>query len=371
MPRQKLNLKAAGDPKKAAKQSGLRYVHDDIPGVTRRASGKGFAYYGTDGSLIRNRDVLRRIRGLAIPPAWTEVWICPYPEGHIQATGRDAKGRKQYRYHPRWREVRDMTKYSRMIAFGEALPRLRERIADDLRLRGLPKRKVIAAVVALLARTRIRVGNEEYRKTNRSYGLTTLRDQHVDIDQSRLQFRFRGKSGMVHHISLSDRRLAQVVRRCQDLPGQELFQYLDDEDGRQPVDSGDVNDYVKEATGDDFTSKDFRTWAGTLEVARKLQQLGPAGSLTEAKRNTVEAVKGAAECLGNRPATCRKHYVHPAVIDAYLEGRPMELPCRNNGRDDDILSEGAEEERDVLLRFLRRCEKRLVEEQGNCRPGKT
>ncbi|HZS08786.1 MAG TPA: DNA topoisomerase IB [Blastocatellia bacterium] len=306
--------------REAAKSAGLRYVNDTSPGILRRRAGKGFSYIGVDGKPLRDADELARIRALAIPPAWTGVWICPSPHGHIQATGRDAKGRKQYRYHARWRAVRDETKYDRMIAFGHALPRIRERTESDLVLPGLPREKVLATVVRLLERTLIRVGNEEYARANRSFGLTTLRDQHVRVKGSTLRFEFRGKSGVRHTIDLNDRRLARIVRRCQELPGQELFQYLDEAGEPQSIGSAEVNDYLREITGEDFTAKDFRTWAGTVFAALALQESEDFDSEAEAKRNVVRAIESVAARLGNTVAVCRKSYVHPVVIELYTEG---------------------------------------------------
>ena len=312
----------APEPAASARLAGLRYVTDAMPGLRRRRQGKGFAYLGPEGRPLRNRVERRRIEALAIPPAWREVWICPRPDGHLQATGRDARGRKQYRYHPEWRAVRDDTKFGRMVAFGEALPRLRARIESDLERPGLPREKVLAAVVRLLEKTLVRVGNEEYTRHNGSFGLTTLRARHVDIAGATLRFQFRGKSGKEHSVEVSDRRLARVVRSCRDLPGHELFQYLDDSGERQAIDSTDVNDYLRAATGLDLTAKDFRTWGGTVLalsalLAAAADELPPG----EANRAVVEAVKQVAGQLGNRPATCRKYYVHPAVIDAFLGGR--------------------------------------------------
>ena len=308
------------DPVKSAKAVGLRYVSDDQPGIQRKRSGKGFTYIGTDGKRIRDRQERERIEALGIPPAWENVWICPLPNGHLQATGRDEKGRKQYRYHSLWREIRDQTKFARLLVFSEALPQLRERIEHDLALPGLPRNKVLAAVVRLMELTRIRVGNEQYAKENRSFGLTTMRDRHVDISGSKLQFHFRGKSGVEHDIELKDRRLAKIVKRCQDIPGQELFQYLDEAGQRQAIDSGDVNDYLREITGQDFTAKDFRTWSGTVLAAMELAELEVCDSQTQTKKNVVQAIKTVAAHLGNRPATCRKYYVHPGVLDAYTDG---------------------------------------------------
>ncbi len=304
----------------SAEAAGLRYISDTGPGITRRRAGKHFSYLGLDGAPIRDRAELDRIKGLGIPPAWKDVWICPDPLGHIQATGRDAKGRKQYRYHPRWREIRDETKYGRMMAFGRALPRIRERTNQDLARRGLPREKVLATVVRLLEATLIRVGNEEYARTNESFGLTTMRDDHVDVQDSKIHFHFRGKSGVEHTVDVKDRRLAAVVRRSQDLPGQELFQYIDEDGERQTIDSGDVNEYLREITGEDFTAKDFRTWAGTVLAAQALQEFGEFDSEAHAKRNVVAAIEAVASRLGNTRAISRKSYVHPAIIEGYMDG---------------------------------------------------
>ena len=273
---------------------------------------------------MRDAATLARVRSLAVPPAWTDVWICPRADGHIQATGRDARGRKQYRYHPLWRQVRDASKYERMQAFGAALPRIREACDRDLRCPGMPREKVLAAVVRLLETTLIRVGNDEYARDNRSYGLTTLRNRHVTIDGSRIEFRFRGKSGVRHDVRLKDRRLATVVRRCREIPGQELFQYIDDDGERHAVTSGDVNAYLRAIAGEDFTAKDFRTWAGTVLATLALQEFERFDSVAEAKRNIVRAVERVAERLGNTPAVCRSCYIHPAVVDAYLEGTMLD-----------------------------------------------
>jgi DNA topoisomerase-1 len=309
----------AVDPAVSAKMAGLRYVSDAAPGIRRRRAGKNSSYVAPDGAPVRDRETLRRIRSLAIPPAWEDVWICPAQNGHIQATGRDAKGRKQYRYHPRWREVRDETKYGRMIAFGRALPQIRTRVERDLALPDLPREKVLAAVVRLLETTLVRVGNEEYARNNGSYGLTTMRDEHAEINGHTVRFVFRGKSGKEHRIGVRDRRLARIVKRCQDLPGQDLFQYVDESGQQQSVGSSDVNDYLREITGEDFTAKDFRTWAGTVLAALALQEFEEFDSETQAKRNIVRAIESVAERLGNTPAVCRKCYVHPAIIDSYLD----------------------------------------------------
>lgn len=308
------------DPMEAARLARLRYVHDDAPGIRRVRHGKGFRYKGPDGAPVKDAETLGRIRSLVIPPAWTEVWICTAPNGHIQATGRDARGRKQYRYHPRWREVRDETKYTKMIAFGEALPTIRSAVEADLKRPGLPREKILATVVRLLEVTLIRVGNEEYARNNHSYGLTTLQNQHIDIDGSALRFRFRGKSGKEHAITVRDRRLAQIVGRCSELPGQDLFQYIGDDGQSHPIESADVNECLKQIAGDEFTAKDFRTWAGTVLAACALQELAAFDSKTQAQKNIVQAIKSVAERLGNTPAICKRCYVHPAVLEAYVDG---------------------------------------------------
>jgi len=312
------------DPIASAKAAGLRYVSDARPGIRRKRAGKGYAYLDTDGRAIRDPEVVGRIRALAIPPAWTDVWISPHPDGHIQATGRDDRGRKQYRYHPRWRRVRDEAKYCRMMAFGQALPRLRERVDEDLARPGLPKEKVLAAVVRLLETTLIRVGNEEYARTNRSFGLTTMRDRHVAIGGATVRFGFRGKSGIWHTIDLNDRRLARVVKRCRELPGQELFQYLDEAGEPRSIDSDDVNAYLRSIAGEDFTAKDFRTWAGTVLAAMALREFEAFDTQTQAKSNVVRAIETVAERLGNTPTVCRKCYVHPEIINTYLDGTMLE-----------------------------------------------
>jgi DNA topoisomerase-1 len=306
------------DPVEAAKAAKLRYVNDTKPGIKRKRAGRGFTYIGANGKRITDEEDLERIKALAIPPAWTEVWICPFPNGHIQATGRDEKGRKQYCYHERWGEQRNLTKFSRMVAFGEALPAIRAKVRRDLSLPGLPREKVLATVVRLLEATLIRVGNPEYVRMNQSFGLTTLRDRHVEISGSKLHFQFHGKSGKNHVIDLQDKRLAKIVKRCRDLPGYELFQYLDDDGERQSIESADVNDYLRESTGEEFSAKDFRTWAGTLLALNTLQQLDPSDKPT--KKNVVAMIKQVAEQLGNTPAVARSYYVHPGVIEAYLMG---------------------------------------------------
>ncbi len=300
--------------------TGLRYVCDTAPGIRRVANGSGFRYLDLNGRTVRCAKTLSRIRALVVPPAWTDVWICPDPAGHIQATGRDARGRKQYRYHPRWREARDGSKFDQLAAFGRALPRLRACADADLSRPGLPREKVLAAVVQLLDRTHLRVGNAEYVRANNSFGLSTLLDRHVRFDGPELLLKFRGKSGVWHERSVADRRLAKIVRRCRDLPGQELFQYLDDAGGQRSVGSADVNEYIRSAAGGGFTAKVFRTWAGTVEAAVRLADREPPASQTAAKKAVVEVVKEVAADLGNTPAVCRKSYIHPAVLDAFLAG---------------------------------------------------
>ncbi len=313
---------SAPDPQEAARAAGLRYVSDGRPGITRRRSGRGWSYRSPDGTLLGDRRTLARIRGLAIPPAWSDVWISPVVSGHIQATGRDARSRKQYRYHARWRDVRDEAKYDRTIAFAESLPAIRARVESDMGLRGVPRDKVLAAIVRLLEITFIRVGNAEYARDNRSYGLTTLHDKHAVIEGSEVTFKFRGKSGRDHKVDIRDRRLAAIVRRCQELPGQELFQYIDEHGDVQDVTSTDVNEYLRQITGQTFTAKDFRTWAGTVLAAQALRALEGTASGTERelRSNVVRAVEQVAQSLGNTPTVCRQCYVHPAIIEAYLDG---------------------------------------------------
>ncbi len=308
------------DPVVSARSAGLRHVVDTGPGFGRRATKAGFTILGLDGKPVRDAEHLARIRALAIPPAWVGVWICPEADGHLQATGRDGKGRKQYRYHPRWRTVRDESKYGRMMAFAAALPSIRGRVDADLSRPGLPREKVLAAVVRLLETTLIRVGNEEYARTNKSFGLTTMRDRHVRVGRKSVRFEFKGKSGVRHEIDLADPRLARIVGRCRDLPGQELFQYLDGDDQPRTIDSADVNAYLREVSGQDFTAKDFRTWAGTVLASLALREFEAFDSATQAKKNLVAAIERVAERLGNTPSVCRKCYVHPEVIGAYLDG---------------------------------------------------
>jgi DNA topoisomerase I len=313
-------IEVVTDAVDVAEDAGLRYVSDDQPGYTRKPKGDDSEYFDTDGKPIRDETRLLRIRRLAIPPAYRDVWISPSPNGHIQATGRDARDRKQYRYHERWREARAENKYDRMLVFGEALPKIRRQVNKDMGLRDLPQKKVLATVVHLLGRTFIRIGNEEYARENKSFGLTTMRGRHVDVKGAKLRFRFRGKSGVQHEIDVNDRRLANIIRKLQDLPGQDIFQYEDETGEVRNISSQDVNDYLHEITGEEFTAKDFRTWAGTVLTAMALNAQGPAANETEAKKNIKDAIAAVATILGNTPTVCRKCYVHPVVLEAYLDG---------------------------------------------------
>jgi DNA topoisomerase-1 len=325
------------DPQAAAKAARLHYVMDDELGIARKKAGSGFRYISPDGKNITDEAELERIGALRIPPAWTDVWISTYPNGHIQATGRDAKGRKQYRYHERWTDRRNLVKFSRMIAFGEALPALRDHIQQDLKQQGLPREKVLATIVELLDTTRIRIGNQEYAKANESYGLTTLRDKHVNVSGSTLRFHFRGKSGKEHEIDVKDKRLARIVQQAKDVPGKELFQYIAEDGSHHPIASNDVNAYLHEITGQDFTAKDFRTWGGTMLAILAFQECEPCETFTQAKKNVTATVKRVAEELGNTPAVCRKYYVHPLVVEAYTDGtltkalESIKLPTSANG----------------------------------------
>jgi DNA topoisomerase-1 len=304
----------------AAEDAGLRYVTDDQSGFSRQRKGEEFEYLDQKGKPIRDEQRLLRIKRLAIPPAWTEVWICPSSNGHIQATGRDARRRKQYRYHERWREIRDENKYDRLVNFGKALPKIRKRLKRDLALKGLPREKVLATIVQLLERSFIRVGNEEYARENKSFGLTTMQDRHVDVKGSKLRFRFRGKSGRQHEVDVTDRRIARIVSNLQDLPGQSLFQYVDDEGKVRDITSQDVNEYLREITGEDFTAKDFRTWSGTVLAAIALNAAGEFETKKQAKANIKNAIEAVAKVLGNTPAISRQCYIHPAILETYLNG---------------------------------------------------
>jgi DNA topoisomerase I len=307
----------------AAKDAGLQYVSDDRPGYRRRANGEDFAYFDTQGKRIRDQQRLLRVKHLAIPPAWTDVWICPSPNGHIQATGRDARRRKQYRYHNRWREMRDENKFGRLADFAKALPQIRKRVDHDIKLPGLPREKVLATVVRLLEHTFIRVGNDEYARENKSFGLTTIKNRHVTLKGAHLRFRFRGKSGRQHEVDVRDREVAKVISRLQDLPGQDLFQYVDDDDKLRDVRSQDVNDYLRDITNENFTAKDFRTWGGTLLSALALNAQGGFVTNKQGKVNVKTAISAVAQLLGNTPAICRKCYVHPAIVEAYLSGKQI------------------------------------------------
>jgi DNA topoisomerase-1 len=307
-------------PTDSARAAGLRYVYDTRPGFTRHRTRTGFRYATPDGQALRDKETLARIKSLVIPPAWESVWICTLPNGHLQATGRDAKRRKQSRYHPDWRKARDQSKYEHMLHFGATLPTIRQRVNEHLTLPGLPREKVLATIVRLLETTFIRIGNESYARENNSFGLTTLRRRHVDINGSRLTFKFKGKSGVEHTINLTDRRLARIVKTCRDIPGYELFEYLDDDGTPRCLDSNHVNDYLREVSAQDFTAKDFRTWAGTVLACMTLRAFEPCDTQTQLKKNTVEAIKSVAQRLGNTPSVCRKCYIHPAVLDAYLTG---------------------------------------------------
>jgi DNA topoisomerase-1 len=343
------------DPREAARSAGLIHVSDDRPGISRRRTGKGFSYRDAEGKLIRDADVLARIRKLAIPPAYTDVWICARPNGHIQATGRDARGRKQYRYHPSFREVRESAKYAHMLEFAAALPALRRQVETDMALPGLPREKVLATVVHLLETTMIRVGNEDYARQNRSYGLTTLKSRHMNVDPSgkELLFAFKGKSGKFWRVTLRDRRLAKIMRAIQELPGQHLFQYLDDDGARHDIGSEDVNDYLREISGSSITAKDFRTWNGTVLAATALSKCEMAENASAAKRNIRDVIAQIATQLGNTPTICRKCYVHPDILEAYLAADLIleSLPTAQPKISDKTYITAEEE---VVVSFLRR-----------------
>jgi DNA topoisomerase-1 len=333
----------------AAERAGLRYVSDDEPGITRRRKGDAFTYVDARGKPVKNAATLDRIRKLAVPPAYEDVWICADADGHIQATGRDARGRKQCRYHARWHETRDANKYERMIAFGSMLPRLRKRIDAHMRRAGLGRRKVLATVVHLLDTTLIRIGNQDYARANESYGLTTLRNRHVAVTSSELRFDFKGKSGKIWKLKVRDRRIARIVRQIQELPGQQLFQYINRSGEMRAVTSSDVNDYLREISGEPVSAKDFRTWAGTVLAAMELGELAAFASATAAKKNVREAISRVAARLGNTPTICRKCYVHPHVLDTYMEGE-LANRMRRKGR----APAGLEPEEAAVLAFLKR-----------------
>jgi DNA topoisomerase-1 len=342
------------DPIESAKAAGLRYVSDASPGISRKRWRSKFRYLHPDGTVVDDEETLARIKSLVVPPAWKDVWICTSPKGHLQATGRDARGRKQSRYHPRWREVRDETKYERMMMFGSTLPTIRARVEQDLSKPGLPREKILATIVRLMEATLIRVGNAEYARQNQSYGLTTMRGKHVHVEGATVTFKFQGKSGVKHTIDINDRRLARIVQRCQDIPGYELFQYVDSDGTHHTVDSADVNEYVREASGQYFTAKDFRTWAGTVLACMMLQECEAFESETQAKKNVVEVIKAVAARLGNTPSVCRKCYVHPVVLDCYLSGAMMK---RVEQRVEEESAEALEELRQeevALMKLMRR-----------------
>ena len=322
LPEPTFDLEPALDPAASAKAAGLRYISDRRPGLRRKKTPTGFRYTTAEGAPVKDTETLARIKSLVIPPAWTDVWISPLANGHLQTTGRDARGRKQSRYHPKWREIRDETKYERMAHFAEALPLIRQRVDHDLALPGLPKNKVLATIVRLMEETHIRVGNEEYARENHSYGLTTMQDKHVDVHGSHITFSFQGKSRVHHTIDLRDKRLAKIIQRCEDIPGHELFHFLDHDGTPHSIDSSDVNEYLRDITHQHFTAKDFRTWAGSVLASNLLAEFDPWTTATQAKKNVVEAIKRVAERLGNTPSVCRKCYVHPAVLEHYLTALP-------------------------------------------------
>ncbi len=344
----------------AAREVGLRWVSDAAPGIRRRRAGRGFVFVGVDGARVTDDEALRRIQALAIPPAWTSVWICALAHGHIQATGRDAAGRKQYRYHAAWRAVRSRTKYRELIEFARGLPALRRRVDRDLRRPALDRERVLAAAVSLLDRGLLRVGNDEYAKKNKSFGLTTLRPHHARVQGSTIRLRYRGKSGVERDVSVDDPRLARVVRRCQDLAGYELFQWVDDDGTVHDVGSGDVNDYLREVTGRDVTAKHFRTWGGTLTCAVTLARMPRARTKRELKKNLCRAIEVAARHLGNRPATCRGFYVHPAVLDGYEDGRLEALMRRTPLRERPTPTRGLSPEEQQVLALIEEHEARAL-----------
>ena len=349
----RLPVEAALNPELAAKQAQLRYGDDSAPGITRHKARNGFDYRLPDSAVVRDIDTLKRIRSLAIPPAWTNVWICLHSNGHLQATGRDARGRKQYRYHSRWREVRDEAKYNKLLIFTQVLPQLRARVEEDLKRPGLQRERVLAAIVRLMELTFFRVGNSEYAKANESFGLTTLRDRHVAIEGSRIHISFRGKSGKHHETDINDRRLARIVKSCRDLPGYELFQYMDAEGQRHTVGSAEVNEYLREITGEEITAKDFRTWAGTQLAAEALREFEAFDSEAERKRAVVRAVEKVAKHLGNTPTICRRCYIHPAVLEGYFEGTMLQTLADNTRKYLAANIEGMSAEEAAVAAFLR------------------
>jgi DNA topoisomerase-1 len=343
-------ITVVSDPIEAAEEAGLRYISDDQSGYTRKVKGDDFEYFDAEGRLIHDELRLLRIKRLAIPPAWTDVWICPSANCHIQATGRDARKRKQYIYHERWREMRDENKYERILSFAEALPKIRRRVSKDLSLPGLPRNKVLATIVQLLEGSFIRVGNEEYARENKSFGLTTMQDRHVDVKGSKMRFRFRGKSGIKHDVDVTDRRIARIILKLQDLPGQELFQYVDENDEVRSISSQDVNDYLREISGEDFTAKDFRTWAGTVLAAIALNAAGEFETKKQAKANVKNAIGAVAKILRNTPAICRKCYIHPVILESYLAGNSIEGLKRKAEKEEPVLSGAQRSRTDLDLR---------------------
>ena len=366
----RLPVEAALDPEVAAKLAQLRYVDDASPGITRHKARNGLDYHLPDGALVRDIQILKRIRSLAIPPAWTNVWICLHSNGHLQATGRDARGRKQYRYHPRWREVRDEAKYTKLLIFTRVLPQLRARVEEDLKRPGLQRERVLAAIVRLMELTFFRVGNSEYAKSNKSFGLTTLRDRHVAIEGSRIHISFRGKSGKHHETDINDRRLARIVKDCRDLPGYELFQYLDDDGERHTVGSAEVNEYLREITGEEITAKDFRTWAGTQLAAEALREFEAFDGEAERKRAVVRAVEKVAKHLGNTPTICRRCYIHPAVLDGYLDGTMLGALAENTRKYLAENVDGMSAEEAAVTAFLRLRLDELAEQDQSRSPAK-
>lgn len=352
------SMSVLNDPADFARAAGLRYVTDHRPGIARKRFRDTFRYTLPDGSPVKDAETLARIKSLVIPPAWNDVWICKEANGHLQATGRDARGRKQSRYHPKWRAIRDENKYERMTHFAEALPGIRARVHHDLGLHGLPRNKVLATIVSLMEVTHIRVGNTEYAKENHSYGLTTMQNKHVDVHGSEITFSFQGKSRVHHTIHLHDKRLARIIRQCEEIPGHELFQYLDQDGNHHVIDSQAVNEYLREITGQHFTAKDFRTWAGTVMAAKMLHEFEPFQNVTEAKRNIVAAIKQVASELGNTPSVCRKCYVHPAVLDAYMGG--MTKQEAKEELDDQIAEQAEKVTEEQAVHGLRDEERALV-----------
>jgi DNA topoisomerase-1 len=360
VPDQRTKLNGAGPaPRASARATGLTYVTDEATGIRRIKSGKGFRYKNSRGKTVGDRATLARIRALVIPPAWNDVWICPNPRGHLQATGRDARGRKQHRYHPRWREVRDASKYDRLLDFAKVLPSIRRRLGRDLKRNGIDRERILATVVRLMDLTLIRVGNEQYARDNHSYGLSTMKDRHATVRGRTIRFRFRGKSGKSHDIAVEDPRLARIVRQSQDIPGQDLFQYYDDDGRPHAITSGDVNDYLREISGGEFTSRDFRTWAGTVLAMDLLGRTAAAANARTTRKSVASAIEQVAARLGNTVAVCRKCYVHPLVIESFLEGSLPSAPAAATSESPQLKSSRrprtglAPDERE-LLRFLRR-----------------